>query len=242
MYFNIKRYFYGIIKRRILALLVFVIPSGFLVVSAILPDRYSVVQNVTVSETSPIALMNNPVGVISFKELNTDPAAFFLNSYALTKLSGTVLSGWTEKYRSIMDDMIKSSMTMVSLGENTVQIRYYGKSRELGEILVTFYADRLVKKAMEGLVRSNTSGPGMKPELSGSVGIHELRSLWRSDRTIPLVLCFIVSLILVSILFGFLEWSDPSFKSERQIARYIGLPILGSIPDLNKVAALIHPK
>jgi len=39
-----------------------------------------------------------------------------------------------------------------------------------------------------------------------------------------------------------LEWFDPSFKSERQIAQYLELPILGSIPDLNKISAALHSK
>jgi capsular polysaccharide biosynthesis protein len=38
------------------------------------------------------------------------------------------------------------------------------------------------------------------------------------------------------------EWSDPSFKSERQVAQYLELPILGSLPDLNKVSAALDSK
>lgn len=240
MYFNIRRYFYGILKRRFLALLIFIIPIVFLIVSATLPDRYTVVQNVTISEDSPVALLTNPVGYMTFKELNDDPLSFFLNTYAKNKLTGTLMSGWAEKYGPMMDDVIKTSMSMAFSGRNTVQIRYFGKSREVGEILVAFYADRLVKKALEGLVRSNSESPDIKPDLSGGIDVYEIRTIWRPERLVPLVYCIGASLILVLILFGFLEWNDPSFKSERQIARYIGLPILGNVPDLNKVAALLQ--
>ncbi|MBU1169757.1 MAG: hypothetical protein KKD44_09365 [Proteobacteria bacterium] len=240
MNFNVKRYYYGIVKRRLLALVIFIIPAVFLIVSAIFPDRYTVVQNVTISEDSPVALLTNPVGFMAFKELNEDPSAFFLNAYALNKITGTLLSGWAEKYGPVMDDVIKTSMNMVLAGKNTVQISYFGKSREVGDILVSFYSDRLVKKALEGLVRSNNEGPGIMPDLSGGIEVYEIRAVWRPERLRPLIYCTMASIILVLILFGFLEWNDPSFKSERQIARYIGLPILGNVPDLNKVAALIR--
>jgi len=41
------------------------------------------------------------------------------------------------------------------------------------------------------------------------------------------------------MILGMLEWADPSFKSERQVARYLGLPIIGSLPDLNKICAAL---
>ncbi|GAB6094587.1 hypothetical protein JCM14469_08390 [Desulfatiferula olefinivorans] len=240
MYFNLKRYYYGIVKRRMLAWLILLIPAVFLVVSATLPDRYTVVQNVTVSADSPVALMTNPVGYMPFSELIEDPDSFFLNSYALNKLTGTFLSGWAEKYGPIIDDVIRTSMTMAFSGQNTVQIIYSGTSRDVGEILVSFYADRLVKKSLEGLVRSNNGSPDVTPDLSGDVDVYEIRALWRQERLMPLIYCTLASIVLVLILFGFLEWNDPAFKSERQIARYIGLPILGNVPDLNKVAALLQ--
>jgi hypothetical protein len=242
MYFNVKRYYFGIVKRRMLAWLILFIPAVFLVVSATLPDRYTVVQNVTIAEDSPVALMTNPVGYMPFSELYADPDSFFLNSYALNKLTGTFLSGWAEKYGPIMDEVIRTSMTMTFSGANTVQVTYSGKSRDVGEIMVSFYADRLVKKSLEGLVRSNNGSPKIIPELSGDVDVYEIRAMWRPERLMPLIYCTLASIVLVLILFGFLEWNDPSFKSERQIARYIGLPILGNVPDLNKVAALLQSR
>lgn len=240
MYFNIKRYYYGVVKRKLLMLLVLIIPTVYVIVSAVLPDRFSVVQHVTISEDSPIALMTDPVGYMPFKDFVNNSSAFFMNSYALNKLAGTLLAGWAEKYGPVMEDVIKTTMSMDMYGKNKVQIRYFGKSREVGEILVMFYSERLVNKAVEGLVRSNNEGPDLKPDLTGGVEVYELRAFWRNERLLPFIYCSVASLILVLILFGFLEWNDPSFKSERQIARYIGLPILGNIPDLNKVAMLIQ--
>lgn len=240
MYFNLKRYYYGILKRKTLLLLMLVIPVVYLIAAATIPDRYTVVQTVALSEDSPVALLTNPVGYMTFAELKRNPESFFLNSYAINKLTGTLLAGWAEKYGPVIDSVIRTSMTMTVSGKHTIQIGYYGRSREVGEILVTFYADRLVKKALEGIVRSNENMPEVKPELIGDVEFYEIKAYWRDERAKPLIFCTLASIILVLVLFGFLEWNDPSFKSERQIARYIGLPILGNVPDLNKVAALIH--
>lgn len=240
MYFNIKRYYYGVLKRKILLLLVLVIPLFYLGVSAYLPDRYSVIQNVEVSENSPMALLTNPIGVMPLNDLMADSSSFFMNSYALNRLSGNLLSGWAEKYGPVLDQVIKHTMSMDYYGKNRVQIKYFGKSRDVGETLVSFYSERLVKKAVEGLVRSNIESPAIKPDLSGGIEVYEIRTLWRPERLLPFVMCCVASLVLVLVLLGFLEWNDPSFKSERQIARYIGLPILGTIPDINKVAGRIR--
>lgn len=240
MHFNLKRYYYGMLKRKALLLLVLVIPMGYLAVSAYLPDRYSVVQNVTIAEDSPMALLTNPVGVMPFAKLMEDSSSFFMNTYALKKLAGTLLSGWAEKYGPVLDQVIKNTMSMEPYGKNVVQIKYFGKSRDVGETLVSFYSERLVKKAVEGLVRSNIESTEIKPELSGGIEVYEIRTLWRPERFLPLIYCCLISLVLVLVLLGFLEWNDPSFKSERQIARYIGYPILGSMPDINKVSRLIR--
>jgi hypothetical protein len=242
MYFNIKRYLYGMAKRKWIGLFILIIPMVFLVMSAIIPDRYTVAQNVEITNDAPVALMTDPVGFMTFKQLSLEPESFFLNSYSFTKLTSDIMTGWAEKYGAIIGDMIKESMGLTRLDGKTVQIVYTGKSREIGEILVGFYADRLVKKAHEGLTRSNATEFLGKPALSGSIEIREIKAMWRSDRMRPLLFCIGASVVLVLLIFGFLEWNDSSLKSERQIARYIGLPILGNIPDLNKVALDLHSK
>ena len=242
MNFNIKRYFYGMAKRKWIGLLIFVIPAVFLFLSAIFPDRYSVTQKISIEESYPVAYMTDPVGFMTFGQLNQDPSSLFLNQYSLTRISGDILAGWAEKFGAALGDEIRESMSLKRLDNQTAQVIYTGKNREVGAALVGFYADRLVKKAHEGLVRSNTLETGAKAALSGGLETREMRALWRSDRLGPLVYCVTASVVLVFLLFGFLEWSDSSLKSERQIARYCDLPILGNIPDLNRVAQGLHAK
>ncbi len=242
MYFNIRRYLYGMARRKWLGLLILVIPAVFLVLSAVFPDRYTVFQTVSISDDAPVALMTDPVGYMTFRQLNQEQETFFLNSYTLTKLTTDIMTGWAEKYGAVIGDLVKESMSIKRIDARAVQIVYTGKSREMGEILVGFYADRLVKKAQEGLIRSNTSESEIKTALYGGMEAREMKALWRSERIGPLAYCIASSVVLVLLLFGFLEWSDSSLKSERQIARYCGFPILGNIPDLNKVALVLQSK
>jgi hypothetical protein len=72
--------------------------------------------------------------------------------------------------------------------------------------------------------------------LRGDLIVEAHRALWRSDRAAPVAQALIISLIAVIVFLGVLEWSDPAFKSERQIARYLGVPILGSLPDLTLIS------
>ncbi len=242
MYFNLKRYLYGMAKRKWMGVLIIIIPLAFLVISSLIPDKYTVIQNVVIRDDAPVALMTEPEGFMTYERLSRDASVFFLNSYSLTKLTSDIMTGWAEKYGSVIGDMIRESMSLQRLNERTVQIVYVGKSREVGEILVGFYADRLVKKAHEGMIRSNSSLQADKPGLEGGMVTQEMKSHWRPERMKPLVYCVVASVFLVLLLFGFIEWNDSSLKSERQIARYTGLPILGNIPDLNRVAQVIHSK
>jgi capsular polysaccharide biosynthesis protein len=51
-----------------------------------------------------------------------------------------------------------------------------------------------------------------------------------------------ISLSGILVLLVIFEWSDPSLKSERQVAQYLELPILGSLPDLNKISVALDSK
>jgi len=69
--------------------------------------------------------------------------------------------------------------------------------------------------------------------------LREKRILWRAERSIPAINILILSLIVLLFLIGALEFIDPSLKSERQVARYLGLRSLGVLPDLHKLSRAI---
>lgn len=65
---------------------------------------------------------------------------------------------------------------------------------------------------------------------------------WSSEQLPRAIVIGVLSLLSVLLLIAILELSDPAFKSERQVARYLGLPVLGSIPDADRLARrLLEP-
>lgn len=242
MHFNIKRYLHGASGRRLWLLLILLPPLAYLALSAIRSDRFIVKQNISIAKESPVAFGVTPVGFKRMGDIVSRPDDFFQNNFTVRKLYSELHTG-PAMYRSdaqlnILMNTIKNDISLTMPYDNVATIYYHGKDQMLGKTLVGYYSKRLVQKAKEGLDRSkfrNSKYP--LPELKGSMEVEEYRALWRSERFLPLVGIFIISLIAVMTLLAALEWADLSFKSERQVARYLGLPILGSLPDLNKVSA-----
>ncbi len=242
MFFNLKRFYYGAVKRQKLLLSILIIPYLYIVVSAILPDRFFVTQGIVINDNVPVASSINPLGFKSFGIIKNNSDNFFENQFDISNSTRMVVSTYYEKYSSKMiRDAISNCSFVTGEDTNKIQISYDGEYLELGRVLVTYYSDRLVVKVQEGLYRSHTDqAKALNTFIDGDLKIKKLRSIWRSNRLLPLTLSFVISVILVFSLLCFLEWSDPSLKSERQVARYTGLPILGTVPDLNKVSKKIH--
>ena len=247
MYFNIKRYFYGISKRRFWLLLILFPSMFYIFVSASNTDRFSIRQNISISKDLPVALASGPAGLKQIQEIVIHPDDFFLNNYAVRKLYtelyvGTAVYRADGQFRNLLQ-IIKNNMSIEMPSEDIAIIAFNGKDKAIGQTLVSYYANRLIQKSKEGLVRSKHKESGFKlPALMGNMEINEHRSLWRSERLVPLVLITFISLIGVLMVLAVLEWSDPSFKSERQVAQYLELPILGSLPDLNKISTALNSK
>ena len=247
MHFNIKRYFYGISKRRFWLLLILFPPMFYIFVSAGYTDRFSIKQNISISKGLPLALASGPAGLKQIKEIAAHPDNFFLNNYAVRKLYTELYVGMAVyradgQFRNLLE-MIKNNMSIEMPSEDIAIIAFNGKDKAIGQTLVSYYANRLIQKGKEGLVRSKYKESSFKlPALMGNMEINEHRSLWRPERLVPLILITFISLIGILMVLAVLEWSDPSFKSERQVAQYLGLPILGSLPDLNKISAALNKK
>lgn len=247
MYFNIKRYFYGISKRRFWLLLILFPSIFYIFVSASNTDRFSIRQNISISKDSPVALASDPAELKQIQEIVIHPDDFFLNNYAVRKLYtelyvGTAVYRADSQFRNLLQ-IIKNNMSIEMPSEDIAIIAFNGKDKAIGQTLVSYYANRLIQKNKEGLVRSKDKKSSFKlPALMGNMEINEHRSLWRSERLVPFSLITLISLIGVLMILGVLEWSDPSLKSERQVAQYIELPILGSLPNLNKISASLDLK
>lgn len=262
--FLLKRYFHGIARRRVWLLFIFLVPLIYGVLSALTADRFSVTQEIAISKDTPVALVSSPIDFAPMSQLVAHPKNFLQDSLALREVYADLYGGMTpdradQRYRVLWNAVDKDlSLTMVS--EGVAKVAYYGDHQKVGEALVGYYARRLVERAQTGLVRKRQQSlkKDLSPQniqeraaaannfglvgLSGSMQVEAHHALWRPDRLVPLGRIFVVSLIAVLFLLGLLEWADPALKSERQIARYLGLPILGSMPDFNKVSEALEQR
>ena len=161
-------------------------------------------------------------------------------------------------------------MTLNPADDGSVLLSYYGHDIDLGKILVDFYTQRLIARSKDGLVRSmrNPARAGVSetsggpPQLhaarpagtdsamsssrpaatEGAMRIHEHRTFWRPDRLLPALEILAGALVIWLILAGFVELADPSLKTERQVSRYLDLPVIGAMPDLDQLYQRLQPK
>ena len=245
MGFNIKRFIYAVSKHRFWLLLAFLPPFVYASVSAGSPDRFSVRQKISISKDLVLASGSN--GVTAIKNMVSHSDEFFLNNFAVRKLFAKLYPG-TAVYRADLKfqnlvNAVKDNLTIEMPSEKMVMITFRGKDKETGQTMVNYYSGRFIQKAREGLARSRSKIVDVNlPVLHGNLEINNHRSLWRSERLVPLILISFISLNAILVILVIYEWSDPSFKSERQVAQYLELPILGSLPDLNKVSAALNSK
>ena len=163
-----------------------------------------------------------------------------------------------------LHETVDRTMAMTAAGEGMVEFAYSGQDRGIGETLVKFYADRLVAKARAGygrrqfqIVEKVEEGVGRTrfkfardPEAgartdaiiqtirrASDTGFEEHRAWWTPTR-LPVTTALLAAAVLAYLLWvALLEALDPAIKSERNAARYLGLPVLGSIPNLDRLAA-----
>lgn len=253
MIYFINRFKCAICKFRLLLFLAFLPAILYPVFISLLPGLYVISQEIYIGRFAPISISESPVGVIYLNDLILSPDRMFLDTFSLLELQKT-LSVSTRIHdessaSTYLRNLIKGSMGLVQTDENTVVITYRGKNLSLGKELVAFFSKSLIERGEEGLDRkmngsdvarpvmnhSNSGLPANIPKLAGSLRVDPQRVLWSDDRLTPTILILLGSLAASFLFIFVVEWSDPSFKTERQVARYLGGHILGSIPNVDKI-------
>jgi hypothetical protein len=244
MHFNMKRYFHGLSTRRNLLFLILLPPLLYLLFGALQYDRFSINQSISISKDTPFALSATGAGITKIEKIISNPDIFFQNNYAVRQLYTTLYAGTAvyradRQFRTLLDT-VRSTLSFTSPTDNLLTINYYGPNERMGQILVGYFSQRLMSKAREGIARSRVKlQENEMPALTGVINVEKNRAFWRAERTVPFILTAFFSVIAILVLLGVLEWSDPSFKSERQVAQYVDLPIIGSLPDLNKIYVVL---
>ena len=246
MLFFLKRYVHAISAHRRLLLLFLIPPFVYLLLSATIPDRFSIQQRISIPKNASVQLGKRPGSSLRLSDIIARPESFFQDDFALMllqrHLNPDTALGLTKTPFSGLKTTVETGMTLTMTGGKAVAVAYHGDDRNLGEKLVDFYSQRLVNKLKAGSIPGSKNGNRKKQPSASLIGqpeIKELRALWRAQRLFPSLIIAAISLFIILIIIALIEWLDPSFKSERQVARYLGIPILGSLPNLKKISEAI---
>jgi hypothetical protein len=240
MLFQLRRYYFGLVKYKSWLLFFLIPPLVFLFGTALIPSHFIVSQQISCPIETPVARMSSPTDTMPVQAFLTNPEKLFLHPFTLKALYTRLhpgLTGYrTDPQMPILVDSIQKHMTLYKINDETLVIRYSGPDLELGNTLVSFFSERWVQNAMEGIKRSAmTSPPDQEPGLSGMTSTLTQRTVLPSKYLPAFLQTIIFSLFGALIFAGILEFKDSSFKSERQMAQYLKLPILGSLPNLDRV-------
>jgi hypothetical protein len=245
MSFMLRRYWNGINKRARWLWVVFFPPLIYIAFVLANPHSFIIVRTVEISPDAPVTRAPGAASAVSLKTLVEERALFEEEQTYWTLRSRLEQEFPKESTAGIpLWTLLHRDMTMKLSNADLLELSYRGPDRLLGEFLVDFFAQRLVARTREGrLVAANEStarltNAGIRvdippAEIVGGVQTIEQRTL--TGHGGPIAIILVVSLCAVIVILGTLEWADTSFKSERQVARYLGVPVLGSLPDLDKI-------
>jgi hypothetical protein len=226
-------------------LLAFVPLIVYLVLSAIVPDRFVVKQEISISGDALISLSPRSADLKALNELVSTPSYFFLNKFALIllgkRLDMDMRSERAQNPLLMLKKDVARSLSLTTPGQDMAVIVYEGKDRKSGTAMVGFYSQRLIKQAKDRLAQNRSKAVQSQPapKLVGKITVEEQRSPWRSERLLPAVYIFVISLIALLAIIALLDLFKSSFRSERHIAYYLQVPILGTLPDLKHVAEVM---
>ncbi len=237
MGFFLKRYGTALRSHKQWALLALLPLALYLIVAAIAGVTYRVSQDFApYSADLPLAASTSPIATIKLNKVVTEPDLLFLDTVALTQLQKTL--GRQIDDRLPVDDgdlrrVAHRALSLSTTGDSGLRLSYPGRDLALGRLLVAFYSDRLMKRIADGATRARSGLAAAPPEFqpTGAIVVVGERSLWSAERRWPAAGVLLLSSLGVLALIAVFELADPSFKSERQIARYLGVPVLGALPD-----------
>ncbi len=247
------RYLHGLKKILKWFPVIFLPVLVYLLMAAARPDRFLVSQNISAQGTIPISLSNTPVDCMTLSKLLKQPRELFLDDFSLSELFKQIpkgdsffgeISGIEE-----LKNLIEAGMKLKMTGSDQVLIEYMGPDLVLGKLCVAYFSQRLITRSKDGIMRTQRknkisgiseeppSRAGFTPSnpsvsLTGELKVQEQRSLWRTNRLTPSIEVLLISLLCWCVTGGIVEWLEPSFFSERQVSRYLNIPVIGVIPDL----------
>lgn len=247
--FYLKRFKYAFSVNRKWFWMAFLPLAIFIVLMGLQTTEVTVTQVVTMRGDAPVSSDRNQNGYRPVFDLVENPNNFFQDTTALRELHiHLYLDAAGDETDSAFPRLLNEIGKTMSLGfesDSSLEITYTGKDQGFGETLVGFYGRRLVTKVKTGFARRAfhlkkknelKSEDEFQPSLAGMVSVNRHRKIFTMSRMPGAILILVLSLILYAVGIGVSDYINPSLKSERQIARYTELPLLGALPNLDKLA------
>ena len=235
MGFHLKRYGNALANHKKWWFLVLAMLGLYLLFAAMTDVTYRVSRVLSpYAPDIPVAAANSPRETLPLKDLVADPDLLFLDEFALTRLRNKLVL--LENHGDLGDEkalhrLVHHELSLALVDGTDLRILYTGKDAVVGDLLVAFYTARLTKRIEDGLARIRMI-PAVNPLAPvGDVVLVAQRSPWRADRLPAATLVVLLSSLVVMVLIAIFELLDPTFKSERQMAHYLELPVLGTLPD-----------
>lgn len=253
--FYIQRYFFKLATLRGIFLFSLLPAFIYFVAAASQPDRFSIYQNIKIPPEAPLAVSGSPLEFAATDWFLVHQDELFLDAYTLQTLRRDLRKDLMQQGATAGDaqlvQMVKRSMSL-SYINTMLRVTYNGNDLMMGRFLTAFYAQRVLKKAEDGMKRQGmllsrqqalmeeqvSPIPPTAPdfELAGGMTVASERALWRSERA-PMTLLLLAAGVAAALLWiGLQEMLDTSFKSERQVARFLHAPVLGSVPNLSRIS------
>lgn len=256
MRFYLKWYLYGLRHRVSLVVLAFIPLVIFLLVTGLRYDRFVVKLALPVAGDTPLSVRSSPVAVTTVANLALAGGRFFAEELTPTAwrrlaVNQPVAGRYDLQQRDQWLTLISSlRLEYSAVDGGRVVISYTGPDPALGQVVTTFCAKRLVARIRRGrqrlrrstgIVKTGVHAVGAMSKIAiGSPEIERHRSWWRGERLPAAAATLLVPLFLALVLVGYREFTDPAFKSSRQVVRYLDLPILGSLPNLKVLTTVLR--
>lgn len=244
MGYYLSRYGNALMVRKKWFLGVLFVLVSYLLLAAQYDVRYFVFQDVAPYDgKTAVALPNSPVGTMDLDELITDSDKFFIDGFTLPQLKKLLLPIDNTGELANENDLIRFvhfTMSLMKIDGTQIRLSYLGPDLSIGKAMVVFYRERLLKRIEEGNARTQLRSARPSEVIQpasrliqpvGNISVEQIKSMWGGDRILPAITIVLFSFVIILIIIAFTEFFDTSFRSERQIARYLGVSILGVMPD-----------
>lgn len=257
MLFHVKLFRIAVAARMKYVILAFVPALAYLVVMGLIPHNFQINQTLAAPDQTLLSPGVNPLDMVTLASVLKDPQHFLTDNHVLMDLREQLLTGdrvdrpqWAgwlpSRFAVFIKRAVLQDMIITSIGDDRITIGYQGDDRELGVALVDFYSQRLIRASQRAQERAILRPELLVPQeagtasttgvtLQGAVSVNTSTVLISPDRIWTAIWLLIIFIIIALAAIWIMEMARPKLYTERQASRYLDTPVLGAIPNLERM-------